>query len=379
MTIKKGDSVKKVQEAEEIETPEVENVEDVEIEDLNETPASDTLRANGAPVGPANKPFDMAKIINALAHADKETVNKFAASMDWVKGAADGVPDGSAGKNKDTIKAKPSAAVTEDFSIDEDVKKVISEEISSLFEGENLKPEFKEKISTVVESVINLKSAQRISELEEEYEEALALELKDIEEAIVNGLDEALNATVDTWLNENEVAITSQIRVDLSEQFVEGLRDLFDTHYINVPEDKIDVVEEMEQHIAELEETLNAALNEKINLQKEIEDRDEKLEEAAIMSEINKLTEGMVETDKERFLSLVENVEFTDLDEFVKKANTLKETVSHKEVSPKKETTVTLFEEVEILEDNTEKYTLNPSMKKYLAALDNDIKSTKIM
>ena len=377
MPIKKSET-KKIQEDAEVDTSEilddeVEEVDEVvEVEDLDETDASDTLKPNSKPVGPANKAFDMSKIIHALAGMDKETINKFAASMDWVKDAADGVKSGAAEKNKHTIDAKPSNAVKEDeeINIDDDVKAVITEEIASLFEGENIKPEFKEKLSVVIESTVNLKSSQRIAELEEEYETALINEVTEIKDAIVDNLDKLLNAVVDQWLDENEVELVSSIRTDLAEQFVDDLRDLFDTHYITVPEDKVDVVEEMNNRIEELEDILNTQLAEKLELEKEISDRDDKIEESQVFAKITELAEGLTASDKERFLSLVENTEYEDLEDFSKKAKILKESIYN--TDDKSGKTKVLFEETEVLDDvdNNKTKEVNGPMAHYIKALE---------
>lgn len=357
------------------EDVDLEDVDEVELEDLEEeSAAAKTLKANSMPVGPANKSSSLSKVITKLAGMDKETINKFVASMDWVNDAADGVDSGASASNKSTIKAKPSNAVAEEVELDEVVRSVIAEDIATLFEGEDLKEEFKEKLSVIVESAINLKVSQRTAELEEEYEEALLNEVTEIKDALVDNLDALLDSVIDNWLDENEVGITTSIKADLSEQFIEDLRTLFETHYITVPEDRVDVVEELTNRIEELEESLNAQLAENVELEKTIEEKDFQIEESLISDKLEELSEGLSETDKERFFNLVENTEYTDLEEFTKKAEILKESI-HTDKSNNKSATKVLFEEDEVIEGDAEKGAdkLTGPMAHYVEAISRSI------
>jgi hypothetical protein len=400
MAIKKSE-VKKIEESaidpkkivDSEATSEIENTEEIEIEEIDEwandgaiTAAGSSLKANSMPVGPANKAATLAKIMNALAVMDAETINNYAKVVPSLRGAANAVSDNSA-KNRSTITTgkggnkgfsdiegvTPGAANAHEeteFSMDEDVKNVIVEEIANLFEGEDLKPEFKEKVSVIIESITNLNTAKRVIELEEEYETALLEQVSSIQDGLVEGLNVYLDAVIDTWMNDNEVAIVSTLKSDLTEQFVDSLRELFETHYITIPDDRIDVVEELASQVEDLKKLIDNNLEEKADLKKELEAKDLEIEESKINAKIAELSEGLSDSDAERFVALTENVEYENLEDFTKKAVILKETVYKPYVDANKDTTV-LFEETEILDDTEGKGpALSESIASYVKALD---------
>lgn len=333
---------------------------------LDETAALDSLKPNSMPVGAANKAFAAAAAVKAINAMGPETINKFMASIAQIGHEADDIPSSSASKNKATIDTK------EEVSIDDDMKSIIKEDISKLFEGEDLKEEFKEKVSVLFESAINMKVNQKVLELEEAYDAALNEELETIAEGLTVSLDKFLDYSVTKWAEANEVAIESTIRADLAESFVDDLHTLFKSHYITVPEDRVDVVEEMEDRIAELEAALNEQINEKLELESAIEELDAELISREAEKTFADLADGLAESDVERFRDLAESVEFTSVEDFKKKAEILKESIFTKEPTAKDSST-TLFEETNLIESE-EKAPVKNAMSAYVETITNTIR-----
>lgn len=334
------------------------------------TAAAASLSPGSQPAGAANKSWAFNKIVQAIPGMDQETINKFVAMIDQIGHEADSIGNGDAEANKNTLNMKPSGAgvqlVTklESFEVDDALRTVINEDISSLFEGDELSEDFKTKVSTIIESAINLKVNAKLVELEESYENALQEEVEAIAEDLIGTLETAVDAIAESWLEQNEVAVVSTLRADLTEQFLEDLHGLFATHYIDVPEDKVSIIEEQAARIEELEELASEALEENLSLKRAI---DEATEEAEIESALDEATRGLVDTDAEKLRSLAESVEWVDASDFAKKVGVLKE--AHFVTAPAPKASM-LFEEVENLDEEVEGPKLTGNMAQYLKAIE---------
>lgn len=344
------------------------------LENIDETTAAAASLAPGSnPVGPANKAWAFGKIVNAVAGMDQETINKFVAMIDQIGHEADSIGDGDADSNKATINAKPSGAAAQVVSRLESVEtimsEVIKEDISVLFEGDELSEEFKTKVATIIESAINMKVSAKVVELEEQYDELLAEEVESLAKDMIGNLELAVDSIAESWLKDNEVAIVSTLRSDLTEQFLEDLHSLFETHYINVPEDKVDVVEEQAARIEELEEIASKVLEENLELQRTIEEAtklasmDEALEEAAV---------GLTMNDSEKLRELAESIEFSNEDDFKKKVKVLKE--AHFGGTTERKTSSMLFEETEVIGEEIDDKNISGSMAAYVKAIDRTMR-----
>jgi len=253
---------------------------------------------------------------------DSETYNKDATG----KGDEVHTDEGpnNAKKNKKTIAAKPSAAKPE--------KKVpevvpaggnqagggVTEDLSVLFDGEDLTEDFKVKAITIFETAINEKVAAEVAELEEAYNVALTEEVAEVTEELTNKIDEYLDYAVQTWLAENELTVEQGIRTEVSESFMNGLRDLFENHYIEVPDSKVDLVDELAEENNELVTRLNDEIQNTMDLSEEL------LEfQRAIV--FNNMCEGLVDTEIERFKTLSEGIEHADIEEYAEKLVIVKE------------------------------------------------------
>jgi hypothetical protein len=207
---------------------------------------------------------------------------------------------------------------TEELDEEEEYTVDMSEHVEALFAGEELSEEFKEKALTIFEAAVKQKVEEEIARLEDAYAETLEEQVAQIQEELSENVDNYLNYVVEQWVQDNEVAIESGLRTELTEDFISGLRNLFAENYIDIPEDKISVVEEMAAKVSELEEKLdeeierNVALNSMINESKKFE----------ILVDA---CDGLTDTQAEKLKALAEGVEFTTADTYQQKLNVLKE------------------------------------------------------
>jgi hypothetical protein len=195
----------------------------------------------------------------------------------------------------------------------------VSDHVSALMSGEgDLSEEFKLKAATVFEAAVKAKVREELTRIQEDYNDELEETVQTHKDSLVEKVDDYLNYAVDEWMNENELAIERGLKGEIAEDFIGGLRQLFEDHYVDVPDEKYDVLESQSQRIDELEEKLNEALNANISVKKENNELQRK-------EVISSLSEDLTYTEIEKFKSLVEDVEFDDKDTYTTKLETLKE------------------------------------------------------
>ena len=204
-------------------------------------------------------------------------------------------------------------------------KGMMKEHVDALLAGENLSEDFRAKAETIFESAVTTRVQEEVSVLEEAYAKSLEEEVTQIHEQIIEQVDSYLNYVVEQWVKENEVAIESGLRSELTEGFISGLRNLFAEHYIDVPEKQVDVLEEMAEKLETFETRLNEEIEKNVSLTK-------MLSETKQSEIINSLCEGLTDTQAEKLKSLAENINFTNPEEFIQKVETLKESYFTKSV-----------------------------------------------
>lgn len=194
----------------------------------------------------------------------------------------------------------------------------MSEHVEALLEGENLSEEFHAKATTIFEAAVKAKLEEEVALLEQAYAETLEERVNEIMEELASNVDDYLNYVVEQWIEENEVAVESALRSELTEDFIGGLRALFAEHYIDVPEDSVNVVEELSSTVEELEAKLNEEIQRNVELTSVIsETRKAEL--------IGTVCEGLTDVQAEKLTSLLENVAYTNDEEFIDKIETLRE------------------------------------------------------
>lgn len=207
---------------------------------------------------------------------------------------------------------------TADMSAKNKASVAMKEEIDGLFDGQDLSEEFKEKAVTIFEAAVHAKVEAIREEIESEYEAQLEEQIVSVVEDITTKVDDYMNYVVKEWMEENEVAIESSLRSEITEEFIDGLKTLFTEHYISIPEEKVDVVEELSARVEELESKLNESIEQNIELSKSIDEHTKH----AIFDEV---AEGLVATQADKFKTLAEGVEFNDAASYKRKLEIVKE------------------------------------------------------
>jgi hypothetical protein len=227
-----------------------------------------------------------------------------------------------------------------------------SEDISALMDQENLSEETLNKAKTIFEAAVNSKVISIKEALQEEYEKTLTEEVSLIKEELTERVDSYLEYVSDEWLLENALQIETGIKSELSESFMQGLKGLFEEHYVEIPEDKYNVLESMVERLDEMEGKLNEQIERNVQLNR-------RLSESVSGNIFNEVSEGLALTQKEKFASLAEGVEFEGEEKYREKLETIKESYFAK--APEYST------KGEILTEQTEDY--GPRMNAYLRAL----------
>jgi len=192
------------------------------------------------------------------------------------------------------------------------------EDVEAMLQGENLSEEFKERAATIFEAAVLSRVEPIVEEIENQLMEEFEIAVETIKEEMAAKVDDYLNYMVEEWMKDNELAIESGLRAEITENFINALRDVFVEHYIDVPEEKVNVVEELSAQLADTEAALNEQIARGIELTKE-------LNEQKKIEAIYAVCEGLTQTQVEKMKSLAENVEFTTEEEFVEKLDVLKE------------------------------------------------------
>lgn len=237
-------------------------------------------------------------------------------------------------------------------------------DFDSIFDGENLSEEFKEKIKVVFEAAVNQKVAALGEQLTKEANTILEQEIQNLTSQLTEKLDDYLNYVIEEWMDENKLSLEEGIKVDIAESFLTGLKDLFETHYIEMPEGKSDVFDKLQERSEELESELNKSINENIELKKNL------LEYQCGIAFLEN-TSDLTDTQIEKLSSLTEGLEFSTVDQYVDKLNILKETYM------KPNTNSRTRELVESFEQTTDKTIAAPStdpMSIYISAIQRQTK-----
>ena len=200
----------------------------------------------------------------------------------------------------------------------EEVEIDMTDDINALVADEDLTEEFKAKAKTIFEAAVASKVKEELAEKEAKLEEETNQKIEEIKDDLTEKVDSYLNYVSESWVKENELAIERGLKSELTEDFISGLKKLFEEHYVEVPEDKFDVVEELANRLDEMEDKLNEEVANNITAQQDIEE----LQREKIISEASK---DLADTQVEKLKSLSEDIDFEDQETFVEKVSTLKE------------------------------------------------------
>ena len=253
--------------------------------------------------------------------------------------------------NKDKELEELEAAKKE---IEEKIKQIsVKEDVEALVAGEDLSEEFKEKAATIFEAAVKSKVRLEIEKIETEYAEKIAEEVAKSTEATTEKVDNYLNYVVEEWMKQNEVAIEHKLKTEITENFITGLKGLFEEHNITVPDEKYDILDAAAKQADEME----AKLNEQIEKNIEMSGKVAELEKGEILVDV---ASDLTDTEVEKFVGLAENVEYEDSDDYRKKLDTLKSSYFARTVKD---------DEVEAVPTYDEKGDLSNQMAAYMSAI----------
>lgn len=343
----------------------VENVQDDEVlkqdfEQLDEisdntqvdssSTAADTLKPGSQAVDDPKSRFEMiSKMIGTLAQIDTSSLTRIydETMKQFGTFAGSTIPNGTAAKNASTIAMK--------------------EELDTLFkDDETLTEDFRKKASTLFEAAVETKVALRVAEIEDdlvnEYNEEFNNEISEME----NNVSQYIDYVAEQWLNDNQLIIENSLRNEITEEFIDGLRDLFTQHNFNIPDETVDVVESLSEKVDDLEERLSdmIKLNASLVEEKEIEIKKNIVEEVC---------KGLTIVEQERVRSLAENISYDDLEDYEDKLTTIKESQI---IKGKRSELNEQLEEVNEDIREEDKSFVKPEMKNFVEAINRAVKKT---
>jgi len=248
-------------------------------------------------------------------------------------------------------------------AVDARIKSIdVSDDVDALMNGEgDLSEEFKSKAATIFESAVKSKVRGEIDRMQDAYDQELVESTEAVKSELTDKIDSYLNYVVEEWMKENELAIERGLKGEIAEDFIAGLKQLFEDHYVDVPDEKYDVLEAQSEKIAELEEKVNKSLEDSVSLKEE----NSNLTRQIVISEA---TSDLTETEIEKFKSVTEDVEFDSAESFRNKIDTLKENYFPKVVS---ESTSTI-DHVET--GQAQDIDVSDSMANYMSAISRNVK-----
>lgn len=244
--------------------------------------------------------------------------------------------------------------------------KSMGESVEEMFAGADLSEDFKEKATVIFEAAVYAKIQEEVDRLEEEYAAKLDEQVEALASDLVEKVDSYLDYVVEQWMEENAVAIDRSIRAEVAEAFIDGLRDLFVEHNINIPEEETDILADMAEELDSKDAALNESVNEVIELRKELEAYKAK-------DILESYSKGLTETQAEKLRTLSEGVEFSDSSEFERKVQIIKEQYfGNKSVLKESNDNIDPVE----LDESVEVMNVDPSIAFYAQALSKTLRKS---
>jgi len=304
--------------------------------------ATDTGVNNEVPDGP--KPDFTKGVPSAKKRpADKGGVSESASKMSLIKSIYDKLDEMS---KEEVAEILGALNEVEDVEFDEEGNEIVSEnkketkevvakeefnlesDVQALIEGEELSDEFKEKAATIFEAAVfarvNDEISTRIDKLDEQYKTELQEAIENNRSVMIEKVDDFMNYVVKEWMQENELAVDKGIRSEIVEDFMVGLKNLFVEHYVDIPDEKVDLVDDLFAKVEDLEGTLNSEIQKNIDSSKE-------LKEYKKMDSLYTVSEGMTEVDQEKMIKLAEGIEYENEETYTEKLQIIKDKYFRKE------------------------------------------------
>jgi len=346
---------------------------------------ADPMPSSGIPVedlgGPTPENYkpddDSAKLKDPAATLAqvKDVVNAKAMKAEEAESEAEEVIEEEEATTDEVVAEEESEATDEVVAEEEtSEEEVVTEEeepidieadVQALLEGEELSEEFQNKARTIFEGAIRSKVGEIKEELQEAYAEALVEELDSIKAGLTERVDAYLEYVADEWMQENALQVEQGLKTEMTESFLEGMKSLFEEHYVTIPEEKYDVLNSMVDKLDEMESKLNEQIDRNVALNR-------RLAESTADGVFAAVAEGLADTQKEKLATLAENVEFESDTDYREKLETLKESYFPSKTSAPKSTSENLSEEVST--DEAPSVDVAPRMQAYLDILSRAAK-----
>ena len=307
---------------------------------------------------PASTLAQVKDVVNAKAmkaeeaETEEEVIEEEEATTDEV------VAEEETATEEESTDVVAEEETSEEEVIEEEEEKIdIEADVAALIEGEELSEEFQDKARTIFEGAIRSKVAEIKEELQESYATALVEELDKIKEGLTERVDAYLEYVADEWMQENQLQVEAGLKTEMTESFLEGMKSLFEEHYVTIPEEKYDVLNSMVDKLDEMENKLNEQIDRNVALNR-------RLAESNADGVFTAVAEGLADTQKEKLATLAENVEFESETDYREKLETLKESYFPSKTSAPKSTSENLSEEVST--DEAPSVEVAPRMQAYL-------------
>lgn len=341
-------------------TDQVENIEAIE----EGTQAADSLKPGSKTADPMSRIEMMTAVMKGMDGMGKKDLTKWFDQTQALFGPGKdhGVGDKS-GHNQSSIDMKSGSGPK---TKDPMPKLSVKEDVEEMFSGSDLSEEFKEKASTIFEAAVTARSIAESARLEEEFEAKLTEAVAEINEELTEKVNSYLDYVVEQWMEDNAVAIESTLRNELMDEFVEGLKGLFAEHYIDVPQEKVNVIESLAAKVEELESRLDEQISENVQIKRALVDSEKKEVYESFVSDL-----ALSQQDK--FAALAESVDFDgDLEVYARKLSYIKENYFASE--KKAPSSTNIVEETFEGETETNNVSIDPVVNRYVQAISRGIK-----
>ena len=316
--------------------------------------------ASGNDVGVGKKLANVPEEEEVNLEADQEVVAEDEVATDEVVAEEETTEEEVVAEEEATEAEETAEVVAEEEAVEEEVIDV-EEDVKALLDGEELSEEFQSKARTIFEAALRSKVAEvkeaMAKQYEESYEEKLVEEVDAIRGSIEERIDSYLEYVAEEWVTENQLAIESGLKAEMTESFLSGMKKLFEDHYVSIPEEKYDVLENMVEKLDDMETKLNEQIEKNISLNK-------RLAESVAQEIFSEVSEGLALSQKEKLASLAESVEFESDAEYREKLETLKESYYPSKGNSPQAKTETLSEGVDVADEYN-----SQSMNAYLKTL----------
>ena len=326
--------------------------------------AAETLKPS------ATKTQMLGDLMSKVAGMTKQDLSAFLdKTLAQVGKEADTVPD-NYGKNQGSISQGGVSAPSPRVAVPAKAMKEDMDEL--LADQEDLSEDFKAKASTLFEAAVQNRVVLEVARLEEEFETQLEEKITESVDELHQQVEQYMDYVVEQWMQENEVAIESNFRVQATESFIDGLKNLFAENYVEVPEEKVDLIGELQSSVAELEESLESVQAENLKLNAMIN-------EASVEAAFDDVSEDLADTQVEKLRSLAEGIEYADAEEYAEKLKIIKEQYFTESKQENEGSTGLIDEEVSVgSNDESEEDSVQPldeEMKHYFQAISRTHRS----